>query len=265
MPELAKLDLNLIDPPSIPIRASLDERLLEELKHSMHNNGLLQPIGVKLREGRYEIEFGHRRYLAAVSLGWKKIPALVFADQELAEHAAKLAENIHRERLNAAEEAIWFSQLMEAKKWDTDALASALLQSRPYVEERLKLLAGDAEIFRALVEKRISFAVARELNKCPDETHRRYLLHHASLEQIGHKRVAVWVAEYAARSQPPVAIPVETAPAAEVEAESAPAVGCALCGGARDPWNLVSIMLHRWEWEHIQEVFLQSREAPVAT
>lgn len=262
MPTFAQVELNLIDPPDLPIRATFDEDKLRELQDSIARNGLLQPIGLKQRDGRYEVEFGHRRFTAVANLGHKTIAALVYAPGELQEDASKLAENIHREKLNTAEEGVWFEQLMERNGWDTDALAARLHQSRQYVEERINLVEGDPEVFRAVAERRITFSVARELRRCPDQTHRRYLLHHASLEQTGARRVAQWVAEFLARNQP---APVEAQPTAAPDAQpmvQAPAICCALCGADRQPYNLVSVMLCRWEWEQIQKVFMQREEQP---
>lgn len=256
MPELREVSLDEIDEPAIAARVCMDDEKMAELMDSMRDIGLLNPITLKRRELRYEIEAGHRRFLAARFLKWSSIRALIYEPGELIEHAAKLAENLCREDLSAADEALWFCELSLEHGWDTDALAHQVRKSRDYVEDRLRLLRDDAEVFSALREHKINFSVARELNKCVDEGQRRYFLQQAIAAQCGARIVAQWVAQHRAMSfsAPPPSPAVEAAPVAE----PAPAqfFGCDLCGGDRDPYNLVHVRMHRHEWEKIREAYL---------
>ncbi len=54
-----------------------DPRQLEELANSIKNYGILEPILVRPKSGKYEIIIGNKRYQAARMLGLKDIPALV--------------------------------------------------------------------------------------------------------------------------------------------------------------------------------------------
>src|SRR6202035_4950988 len=91
--ETRHIPLAEIDPPSTPARMAMDDQKLAELRESMRAIGLLQAIGVVARDGRYEIEYGHRRYTCACDLGWITIECRVFHPSELALGAAMLAEN----------------------------------------------------------------------------------------------------------------------------------------------------------------------------
>src|SRR5262249_8652875 len=90
-------------------RFSLNE--LEELKASISREGVLQPILVRERGGRYELVAGERRLRAAQDLGLATVPAIAIdvSDDRMLEIA--LIENIHRENLNPIEIGEAFRQL----------------------------------------------------------------------------------------------------------------------------------------------------------
>src|SRR5262249_31277926 len=50
---------------------------VDELAASLGAYGMLQPVLVRQSDGQYELIAGHRRFAAAVQLGWQTIPALV--------------------------------------------------------------------------------------------------------------------------------------------------------------------------------------------
>jgi ParB family chromosome partitioning protein len=74
---------------------------IPELMQSIKDNGLLQPIGVKENHAGYLLIWGFRRLSACKKLGWKSIPAVIFAekDDELSEEEffiLNATENLQR-------------------------------------------------------------------------------------------------------------------------------------------------------------------------
>jgi ParB/RepB/Spo0J family partition protein len=243
----------MIDPPALPARQAMDDVKLAELKQSMGELGLLQAIGVVEKDGRYEIEYGHRRFTCANDLGWATIECKVYNTSELAEGAAMLAENIYHEELTAAEEAILFQEHRELYHLDEAALCARFKKSPDYIGDRLRLFRGDENVFAALSGRRINFAVARELNKCDDQGHRRYLLDLAITCGYPARVISDMIRQWrqqlpqAAQTPAPIAGSVEATPAPEYRQE------CCLCGGYRDPWNMDNVMIHKAELEAIRE------------
>jgi ParB/RepB/Spo0J family partition protein len=268
MPELRKLDLVRIDEPVLPIREAMDEGKLRELADSMAADGLIQPLSIKVVRDRcgsaehpvgdgpcplctdaperYEIVAGHRRFMAAKLLGWRDIPCILFQPGELAAHSAMLAENIYREDLTTAEEALWFAELMEKENTDTDGLAALVHKSRDYVEDRLRLLRGDMEVFNALRRREIAFSVARELNKCTDEAHRRMLLDVAVKGGHSARVVTTWIANWKAGNAVAATAPVESADAQPEDSTPAFRMACMLCDAEHDPYNLEVVYVHKY-------------------
>lgn len=262
MPKFAKVLLAEIDEPQTPIRFAMDEAKMDTLCESMKELGLLQPIGLKRKDGRYEIEYGHRRFRAAIALKWKEIPALVFTAKELSEGAAMLAENIEREDITASEEAVLFAEAQETLHIDEAGLMKRFRKSGNYIAERLSLLRSDELVFKAVADRHISFAAAKELNKCTDEGHRRYLLDSAIRSNAGAKVIMGWVCQWKAfLPQPSTIAKLDTPPPPPAPAISH-GIECCMCGGFRDPYNLVSVYIHKWELEKIREIMQQPPVEP---
>jgi ParB family chromosome partitioning protein len=256
VPELKRVPLTDIDEPDLPIREAMDEKALADLAHSMATTGLLQPILVKAKGDRYEIECGHRRFMAAMSLHWSDIPAIIHQPGEIVEGAAMLAENLYREDITAAEEAFYIVQLQEKFSFNEAQLCAALKHSPDWIADRLRLLGGDEQVLNAVRARKINFSVARELNKCPDADMRRYFLDAAMRSESGARVVAGWVAEHKARPPADAVQSSDPKPLAPSEPAPAPFFGCELCGGDRDPYNLVNVQVHKWEWERIKKAYL---------
>lgn len=110
------LALDLVEPDPDNVRSSVGD--VTELAESMRTTGLVQAIRVyPVDGGRYRIQAGHRRYAAALSLGWTEIRGDIGEPptDDLSRLDAMLAENLHREQLNPLEEARAFRRYVDAE------------------------------------------------------------------------------------------------------------------------------------------------------
>jgi ParB family transcriptional regulator, chromosome partitioning protein len=258
MPETKSIMLTEIDEPVTPARMAMDDKKLADLMDSMKTIGQVHAIAVGAKDGRYEIIAGHRRFVAATQLGWTHIRAEVFQSWEMPEAAAMLAENIHREELSAAEEALLFQEHRERYELDEAGLCARFKVSPDYLGDRLRLLRGDAVVFAALLERRINFSVAREINKCEDEGHRRYLLDIAISTGYSAAVMASHVRQWRQNTTPPTG---QVSPPPQSEQPAPPPEyrqECVFCGGYRDPWAMVSVMVHKHELEAILKQLQQA-------
>ncbi len=96
----------MIEPNLSQPRRYLDEETLQELAGSIGERGVLQPVLVRpLKDGKYKLVAGERRWRAAKLAGLQSIPALVSRYDDLAALEVGLIENMAREDLNPVEEA----------------------------------------------------------------------------------------------------------------------------------------------------------------
>jgi ParB family chromosome partitioning protein len=134
-----RIPLHLIEANPQQPRSVLGD--LAELKQSIADKGVLEPILVRPREdGRFTIISGERRFRAALEAGLAEIPCIEMhvEDAELLEIA--LVENLQRRDLSPFEEADGFHQLQAKHGYTHEEIARAVGKSRVTVTETLSLM-----------------------------------------------------------------------------------------------------------------------------
>jgi ParB/RepB/Spo0J family partition protein len=160
----AEVPIESITPNPRQPRRTFDEEALEELAASISVVGLLQPIVVReLRAGRYELIMGERRLRASKLAAVEKIPAIVREtnDDDLLRDA--LMENLHRQQLNALEEAAAYQQLLDDFGATHEELATRIGRSRPHITNTLRLLNLPPAVQRRVAAGVLSAGHARAL------------------------------------------------------------------------------------------------------
>lgn len=168
---LSELDINEIEPNKEQPRKDFDEEALSELADSISRHGLLQPIVVRPRaSGRYEIIAGERRWRACRMAGLLKVPAVIKEMDEQTAAEAALIENLQREDLNAYEEALGYSTLIERFSLTQEQAAQSVGKSRAAVANAMRLLKLPEKVLSALREGKITAGHARALLSAEGET-----------------------------------------------------------------------------------------------
>jgi len=144
-------------------RQNYDEAKLEELKASIKEKGVLQPILVRKSAGGYEVVAGERRLKAARALGLEEVPVIIKNGTDREALVLALIENIQREDLNAIEEAVGFKRLIEEFQLTQEAVADAVGKDRSTVTNLLRLLRLPTEIQKQIIEAKLSMGHARAL------------------------------------------------------------------------------------------------------
>ena len=158
-----EIDIDLITPNVEQPRTRFTETNLEELAQSIKVNGVVQPILVRKRNGRYELIAGERRWRASQRAGLTKIPAVVkeVSDDKILELA--LVENIQRQELNAVEEARAYKKLIDSIGLTQEMVASRVGKDRTFITNYLRLLKLPDDIQDLISEDKISVGHARAL------------------------------------------------------------------------------------------------------
>ena len=152
------IPLSKIKPNKNQPRKFFDTQKMDELILSIKEKGILQPIAVrKLKNGKYEIIAGERRYRAAKHIGLKSIPAYVLSikkEAEVMEYA--LIENIQRDNLNPIEASEGFNILKTKYNLSQKEIAKRVGKSRSVIANSLRLLNLPNAIKDDIKENRIS-------------------------------------------------------------------------------------------------------------
>ena len=166
-----EIEISKISPNPFQPRMDFDQRSLEELKQSIKQNGIIQPIAVRrMTSGIFELISGERRVRASQELGLKTIPAYVMqveSDAEMLELG--LIENLQRENLNPIEISLSFKRLMEECKLTQDQVAEKVGKERSTITNFLRLLKLPEKIRQSVRDNKISMGHARALLGAVDE------------------------------------------------------------------------------------------------
>ncbi|MGN1387407.1 MAG: ParB/RepB/Spo0J family partition protein [Bacillus sp. (in: firmicutes)] len=136
---------------------------IEELKQSIIQHGILQPIIVKKSIKGYEIVVGERRFRAAKEAGLEKVPVVIrdFSSSEMMELA--VLENLQREDLTPIEEAAAYQTLLDRLDVTQEELAKRLGKSRPHITNHIRLLSLPRSIQELITQGTISMGHGRAL------------------------------------------------------------------------------------------------------
>ncbi|WP_282935828.1 ParB/RepB/Spo0J family partition protein [Paenibacillus sp. RC67] len=142
--DIIEISTHLIDEDTDQPRYQFDEDALQELMKSIEELGLLSPIKVRsVKDGRYKIIYGNRRYKACKTLGRPTIPCIVSDITDETEiYLEQIAENLTREGFSPIEEAEAFNKLLNDPKFSssTKFLSSRLGKPESYIKNKCELL-----------------------------------------------------------------------------------------------------------------------------
>jgi ParB family chromosome partitioning protein len=138
--KISQIKLSDLRPNPYQPRKEFDASAIEELKKSIEEHGVIQPIIIRKSIKGYEIIAGERRYRASKEAGLTTIPAVIkeFTEAQVMEIA--LIENIQREDLNAMEVAVAYQKLLERFDLTQEELSLKVGKSRPHVANYIRLL-----------------------------------------------------------------------------------------------------------------------------
>jgi ParB family chromosome partitioning protein len=185
-------------------RQIFDEEALAELAASISEVGLLQPIVVrKIADGEYQLIMGERRWRASQVAELEVVPAIVreTSDSDLLRDA--LIENLHRQQLNALEEAAAYQQLLDDFGATHEELARKIGRSRPHISNTIRLLNLPPTVQRRVAAGVLSAGHARALLAIADPQAQERLAHRIVAEGLSVRAVEEIVAMGADPAKPP--------------------------------------------------------------
>jgi ParB/RepB/Spo0J family partition protein len=190
-----EIPIGAIKPNPRQPRQIFEDEALAELAESIEVVGLLQPIVVRRAgPGEYEIVMGERRWRACQMAELAVLPAIVreTPDDDLLRDA--LMENLHREQLNALEEASAYQQLLDDFKATHEELARRIGRSRPHITNTIRLLNLPPTVQRRVAAGVLSAGHARALLAVDDPETQEHLAHRIVAEGLSVRAVEEMVA-----------------------------------------------------------------------
>jgi ParB family chromosome partitioning protein len=166
---LRHVPLSQIRPNQFQPRTSFDEDALSSLVDSIKAVGVLQPVLLRqMGEDEFELIAGERRFRAAHRAGLATIPALVSEVDDVTSLEHALVENVHREDLNALDEAGAYQQLIEDFGLTHEEVGRRVGKSRVAVTNALRLFQLPPTVQRYVRDGMLSPGAARAILGTPD-------------------------------------------------------------------------------------------------
>lgn len=265
MEKIIEIYTDQIDDPAVAMRGELDREKLFELADNIKQNGLINPITVRPKNGRYEVVAGHRRLSACKIAGKIKISCVVreLNDQQTFEVMA--AENLERDDVNPVEEAIFLHNFMERTGKTVSETAKAIKRSVGYVESRLVVGQMPDYMQEFLKQGEIKLGVAVTLMQIDEESTREVWTRMAVRDGVSVAQAEYWYHGWKV-SQLPGGSRAETPPGDFKPAAYEPIkFECAVDGRRYLPEDMRTIMVYKENESFLHDVLQKMRETPNET
>jgi ParB family chromosome partitioning protein len=182
--------LDQIIPSPLQPRTTFIESPLDDLVESIRQHGIIQPLIVRVVDGKYELIAGERRWRASKKLGLATAPIIEreASDRDVLEMA--LIENLQREGLNPMEEASGYVRLAKEFSLKQEEIAARVGKSRASVANAMRLLDLHKDVQALVAQARLSVGHAKAILAIKD--HDSQLL---ASDQILRRQLTVRAAE----------------------------------------------------------------------
>jgi len=160
------IEIRMIRSSNFPVRYKLPTNSPElvNLKSSIREHGLLQPIIIRPLDHGFEIVAGHRRFTACRSLRWRFIPSKIRDLSDKQAYEIQLTENIQRKSMAPIEEAEAYQKYVNEYGWGgVSELGKKIGKSEEYVSHRMQLLKLPDDVREKIVQNDLNVSQALEL------------------------------------------------------------------------------------------------------
>jgi ParB family transcriptional regulator, chromosome partitioning protein len=185
---IEELDMSKIRPSTFCLRRGLDKEI-DDLASSILQNGLLQPVIVRMRENYFEVVAGNRRYNACRRLGIRRIISHIVEVTDKEAFEVSLTENVQKRTLSPIDEALAFKNYVNDYGWGgVSDLARKLGKSTSYVSKRIDLLDLPSEMINSILDSSIDTSTAEELFYVKDKSKRSQLAQLISTRKLSLRK-----------------------------------------------------------------------------
>jgi ParB family chromosome partitioning protein len=156
-----RVPLNKIHASALQPRKEFSAEALKELADSIREQGIVQPLIVRERNGMFELIAGERRWRAAQLLNLPEVPVIAREADDRTVLELALIENLQRENLNALEEALGYSRLADDFQLTQEQIATKVGKSRAAVANATRLLKLPVAVQAFIRDGRLSVGHAK--------------------------------------------------------------------------------------------------------
>jgi len=161
--KVTHLPTQQIQPNPLQPRGHFQKEELEDLKISIEEHGIIEPLVVAQTPAGYQIIAGERRWRAAKLLGLEEVPVVIRKTTPRGMLEMAIIENVQRVDLNALERGKAFQRLLTEFKMTSHDIAKKIGKSASFVSNSIRLLTLPDAIKDGLLGGMIAEGHARAL------------------------------------------------------------------------------------------------------
>lgn len=195
--------ISRIQPCPFQPRKDFTPEAIRELADSIREQGIIQPLVVRERDGKFELIAGERRWRAAQQVGLKEVPIVLREADDRTVLELALVENLQRENLNAIEEAQGFAHLIEQFALTQEQAAAKVGKSRVAVANALRLLKLPAELQAYLRDGHLTVGHAKVILGLPGAAEQRLAAERVIREGLNVRQTEELITQMAGGSAAP--------------------------------------------------------------
>jgi ParB family transcriptional regulator, chromosome partitioning protein len=193
--EIQSLSLIDLEPNPFQPRQDHDPKELASLAESIAQHGVIQPILVRPKDGRFQIIAGERRFRAAQEAGLFQVPVRILELDDQQMYVFALVENLQRRDLNAIEKAQAFQDYIGRFAVTHDELARQVGVDRSTVTNLVRLLELPEAIQMLVRQAKISFGHARAILTVADPSEQMTLANRIQEEGLSVRQIEALMRE----------------------------------------------------------------------
>lgn len=206
-----QIPVSQLKPNPFQPRTVFDDDRIEELAQTIHTHGMIQPIVVRERDGKYEIIAGERRWRASQKANLATVPVVIKDFDDTKTASVALIENLQREGLTSIEEANAYARLLELHGLTQESLAQRLGKGQSTVANKLRLLQLPDLVKDSLLKREISERHARALLSVKDEEIQKHVLEQIIEQEWNVKQTEAAIESLTKEAEPKKKKPVRKA------------------------------------------------------
>ena len=159
------VEINIEDiyPNPFQPRKKFNIEKIKDLANSIKEAGMIQPVIVYKKAGKFYLVVGERRWRAVQYLKWKKIPAIIKDVSNDDVMIGALVENIQREDLNAIEVSEGIESVMKKTGLNQENVSKKIGMKRSTLTNLLRLLKLPEAIKQGVISNEITQGHARAI------------------------------------------------------------------------------------------------------
>lgn len=166
--QVQQLDINLISSNPLQPRGEFAKSELEELKQSIVEHGIIEPLVIAQTPAGLQLIAGERRLRAAKLAGLTTVPVIIKKTTPRGMLEMALIENVQRVDLNALERGKAFQRLITEFRLTSADISRKIGKSTAFISNSLRLLQLPDAIKDGLIGGVISEGHARALAAIED-------------------------------------------------------------------------------------------------